>query len=155
MPGMLSFEDPVGVLSAAGVIWHEPIKENSVICRVHLPLGWSKVKVSGVTFSLLDDKGRERATTFESSQPFITLSRRFRVTRIHEREQGKDQNPGEIVACVRGENGIVLHMTQAFLVTHCRTEDDQHELRERVEDEAREWLDQHYPNWRDAGAYWE
>ncbi len=150
--GLLSSENPMGVLSAAGVIWHEPIGE-SVIYKVSLPLGWSKIEVSGATFKLLDDRGRDRATTFESSKPFITLSRRFRFSRDHEREKGKD--PGEIVAYVRGENGIVLHTTQAVSTKHCRGEDGRHELRARVEEEAEKWLDEYYPNWRDPGAYWD
>ena len=86
------------VLRAAGVVFHEPVGESGVLFRATLPFGWCKSRIretvfkirdpdgkdqetSFTNYKLLDERGRERATTFEPElviRSYITLSRRFR-----------------------------------------------------------------------------
>ncbi len=149
--GTLSCERPKEVLSRAGVVFHEPVSEDSQLYRVTLPCGWTKVPTGPMSFRLLDDRGRERAQVFESDRPFISLSRRFRVKRDIHREIKENQ----IVAMVVGADGVVSFTTQVFQVKEETPYDHRFNLGIRATEEAEEWLDKYFPHWRDPGSHWD
>lgn len=146
--GTLSCERPREILGRAGVVFHEPVEQDGVLCRVTLPTGWSKVQIGTNRFRLLDDCGRERAESDEGSNPFITMSPRFRISRNLE-------SNGEILAMVLDANGVVRHATQAFKIEEGTDYERKFGLSLRVKEEAEEWLSKHYPHWRDPGAHWD
>jgi hypothetical protein len=146
--GITRCEKPRDVLTRAGVVFHGPIEQDGVLCRVTLPNGWSKVEIGPNRFRLLDECGRERAESNEGSNPFITMSPRFRISRNLE-------SNGEILAMVIDANGVVRHATQAFKIEPEMDYERKLRLKDQVKEEAEEWLSKHYPHWRDPGAHWD
>lgn len=157
-PGILSSENPTEVLRLAGVVFHEPVGESGVLFRVTLPFGWvktctQKAETRCFSFKLLDDRGRDRATTFEpelEERSYITLSGRFKFALDHERKKQK-----EVVAHVHGENGIIVYTSRTFTINPGEDYDSQVEKERLAQEEAEDWLDTYYPNWREPGAYWD
>lgn len=152
--GILSHERPREVLTLAGLIFHEPVEEDSTICRVTLPCGWSKTPIVGVRFQLLDDRGRERAESFECSKPgrpFISLSRRFYVVPDTELRATHRQ----IRSLVKGADGVTSFATQTFQIEDWMNYDHEYNLGLRVKEEAESWLDEYFEHWRSPSAYWD
>ena len=127
---------------------------DDLFVSVTMPDGWELKPTSHSMWSdLLDDKGSKRASMFYKAafydmDAFINLSCRFSV-------QGYDTKDCDPKTLIRVS---VYDATkpEAISVTEydCADGEKQYERREELIEEAREWLTETYPDWRNALAYW-
>ena len=141
------------VLEAAGVKFLGVVEDDPMFQYVELPNGWKKVATSHSMHSdLVDDKGRKRAGIFYKAA-FYDRSAHLSVNRRYGTSSDYDRLEKEkvAVATVTDGNNVI------FTTDPVRFEEDS--ARYDAQDKARAlavaWLNEHYPNWEDASAYWD
>jgi hypothetical protein len=138
-----------------------PTEGDPLFSDVVLPAGWRKQATSHAMWSdLLDEKGWKRAAIFYKAAFYdrsahimacqrygwgkdydYTAASRFRV---------KDNATGEVLFVTAEtpdpfpQNGTISR-EESF---------KRSDAEKPLEDEARTWIDTHFPQWRDAAAYW-
>ena len=138
-------------LEKAGVVFGDVVEGDPLFQYVVLPEGWKKRTTDHSVHSVLvDDKGRNRASIFYKAAFYdrkasISLRRRYTYTQGYER-LGKES---VYVALVK-DGDIVIHQTEPIP----KPADKEWLARESSDKLAIDWLDQHYPDWKDASAYW-
>jgi len=130
-------------------------KIDSLFQEVAFPTGWSKKPTEHDMWTdIIDDKGHKRGSIFYKAAFYdrcahASLSQRFSVCVDYE---------SELQDCyVSDELGLVKKR-----ITGCRKPDwsKPEEARARCGkrdsqcDKLRAWLDENYPDWKDAVAYW-
>jgi hypothetical protein len=135
------------ILRAAGVKFLLTEEEHGLLQCVELPKGWTKQPTEDSRLSsLVDDKGRERASIFYKArrEANMRLTTRFNVKRVYAH--------GTVVATVTdGEE--VIHATEPVRKPEeCRAAVA---VLDNVVATAATWLDERYPDWRNPGAYWD
>jgi hypothetical protein len=141
------------VLEAAGVKFLGIVENDPMFQYVELPTGWKKEGTSHSMHSnLLDEKGRKRAGIFYKAAVYdrsahLHVDRRFSHTNYHE------DIPNGVRSTVLDGDKVIW---QSEIMTWAEDTDwsIKGEIRESVGAQAGVWLDTHYPNWRDASAYW-
>ncbi len=147
------YGDTKAVLEAAGVKFLGIVEDDPLFQYVELPNGWKKVATDHSMWSnLVDNKGRKRASIFYKAAFYdrsahIGVNRRYGISIDYNRLDAEKV----AVAMVTDGNAVI------FATDPIGFEED--EARYDAEDKARaiaaSWLDEHYPNWKDASAYWE
>ena len=149
-------------LEQMGILFGEEVDD--LFVEVQLPEGWKKVPTSHSMWSkLLDGQGRERASIFYKAAFYDRSAHIGLVNRFSARVEPVDgwDDPdyytkgrkgcvkdGETIMHVVGEIGPEPQGDrEAFLAWL--------DEKDRLGTLAQEWLDEHYPNWRDPLAYWE
>jgi hypothetical protein len=140
-------------LEEAGVKFGEVVPEDELFQFVDLPEGWKKVRTDHSMWSkLLDEKDRERAQIFykaafydRSSQ--LHLSCRYGVRQDYTR---RDEE-GVAVALVT-DCGQTIHTTEPIPL---KDKDRPWEEGDQAASLGTAWLDEHYPDWENPGAYWD
>lgn len=141
------------VLEAAGVKFLGVVEDDSMFQYVELPNDWKKVATGHSMWSdLVDDKGRKRAGIFYKAA-FYDRSAHLSVNRRYGTGLDYDRLEKEKVAVATVTDGN----TVIFTTDPVRFEEDK--ARYDAQDKARAlavaWLNEHFPNWGDASAYWD
>lgn len=137
------------VLEAAGVKFGEVVENDPLFQYVELPRGWKKVPIEHSMWSeLVDDKGRKRASIFYKAafyyrDAFLNVVRRFAYGLDYDREDKEHVWVAQILDC-----GQVIYTTEPIPIVRPEEKEEWRTI-------AETWLDEHYPNWRDPGAYWD
>lgn len=149
----------IAKFEAIGIKFGEEVDE--LFSRVEMPPGWKKVPTDHSMWSeLRDDKGRKRAgifykAAFYDRSAFMRLEPRFRATVVPEDEYKTNM---DYEARDKGNwYGIVYDGEEtAFKTAGAQYgEGEQWKMQERLEKEAVAWLEERYPDWRDATKYWD
>lgn len=152
-------------LEAAGVKFLGDVPGDAIFQMAQLPKGWEIKRTDHSMWTkLCDEKGRERASIFYKAAFYdrsahMSVSRRFKIDTYY--------NPDHVnVAVARvNDQGTYPFESERF---ELKTDADRHGIYDRTThtystpskmDQARaqcsKWLDEHYPNWGDASAYWD
>ena len=142
-------------LEQMGIKFGEDVDD--LFVAVQLPDGWKKRATGHSMWSeLLDQKGRQRAKIFYKAAFYdrrasISLSYRYTVNSYEACD--KDGNAAE-----DGKHThikvVVLDCDQPVHVVGIY-EDRDYSLGSELVKQAKAWLDQNHPDWRDPLAYWE
>lgn len=131
---------------------------DDVFVCVTFPAGWKLEPTEHSMWSnLLDDKGRKRAAMFYKAAFYdrsahITLSRRYSCGADYE----SDKQPRDVV--VRDADTIIHTVGAERAVEWSKDRDKakaDYEFNESLRMSAEAWLDQQFPDWKKADAYWD
>lgn len=135
-------------LEAAGVKFGEPYKDDPLFCDAVLPEGWKKQATDHSMWSnLVDAKGRVRAQIFYKAAHYDRRAD-MHVTRRFNYSAYNDSSDKNHYACVITDGGKPLH-------TVGETHRNDHTARYALSEKAEAWLNEKYPDWRSASAYWD
>lgn len=144
-------------LEALGFKFGEPVDD--IFLSVTMPVGWRKQATDHSMHSdLLDDKGRKRGSIFYKAAFYdrhanMHLTRRYNVNGyLGCKSDGtltdkNDYNP-PYFACVIEDDGKEIHRVGIAARTDYADKD-------ALDKQGRAWLDQKFPKWGDATAYWD
>jgi hypothetical protein len=136
------------VLEAAGVVFGQPYPDDGLFCPVTLPAGWTKRRTDHAMHSeLVDDKGRVRAGIFYKAASYDRRAD-MRVQQRYSVSAYEDGSDAAHYACVIKDGGTVIH-------TVGETVKNDYNAREEIQQQADAWLDEHFPKWKSAAAYWD
>ncbi len=154
LPTEMSKEDRK-ILKKAGVKFGSPVPGDSLFTYVTLPAGWKKVPTSHSMWSdLVDDKGRKRASIFYKAafydrKAHLGTDRRFSIGMDYERS-----DKGVIVKFVT-DGGTKVFTTKEYPYTGEQYREDYKAQDSAATNDVKAWLQEHYPKWEDASAYWD
>jgi hypothetical protein len=124
-----------------GIKFGEVCEGDPMFQEVTLPDGWKKVRTDHSMWSdLVDDKGRKRAGIFYKAA-FYDRSAHINLVRRFSTDTYK-----------YNDKGVVLDGGQQELF-ECK-HNGEYESRELARHDCEQWLKEHYPDWKDATAYW-
>lgn len=143
------------VLESAGMRFLEEVPGDPMFQFVVLPSGWKKERGVGNSVLLKDTKGRIRArisyiAEFYKRQAHINLVRRFVC--VDDDEQ-YDKNKMLVRSVVDNANNRKIIFTTN--PRHAPEGVDYCSVFDAVQNELVTWLNEHYPDWENPGAYWE
>ncbi len=133
--------------------------------EVQLPKGWKIVSTDHSMWSrLVDEKGRERLSIFYKAafydrDAFVNINRRFKVeTSRYDKVDGEWETTPEF----KTKQDIfakVLDGDKVVFKTEVRKVNIKHvglfeTLFDKCQEEAENWLNRNYPNYKDVHAYW-
>lgn len=130
------------------------LQGDPLFCHAELPAGWHKEATDHSMWSnLVDDKGRIRAKIFYKAafydrDAFTRLCCRFSVAYNYDREEH-----GVAVARVM-DGAVVIHETESLALPSEKGREF-YAIGDAAKDAACKWLDEHYPDWKSTGAYWD
>lgn len=129
----------------------DAVKGDDLFTNVTLPAGWKKESTDHSMWSkLVDEKGRERASIFYKAafydrDAFLNGNTRFGIGRDYDR---KDEGGRELYYVTDGG----VRQSQEFAGARKSRENG---WRSEGAELADAWLTEHYPDWRNPGAYWD
>jgi hypothetical protein len=141
-------------LEAMGIVFGD--NADDLFVNVTLPEGWTKQATDHSMWSdLLDDKGRKRAAIFYKAAFYarnahLSLNRRFGFTTYESCDaEGNDADYNEathqkVVIWDGGEEIKVIGLW----------EKQDYKAADPLGAEARDWLQENYPDWQNPMAYW-
>jgi len=138
-----------------GIVFGE--KEDDLFSKVALPAGWKKLPTDHSMWSrLVDHKGRERASIFYKAafydrDAFLNLTPRFSTLCDPENSNSEtsydERKKGNWFGLVKDGEEVIFKTKPIKNPTY--------EQQTALRKEADDWLDAHYPEWRDATKYWD
>lgn len=148
-------ECPRKDLEALGFRFGEDV--DGIFVSVTMPAGWKKVATEHSMWSdLLDDKGRKRGAIFYKAAFYdrnahMHLERRY--SQDHYVSVNADGSPAEWnknthFAVVAKDCGKEIHRVGLYAERDYKACDD-------LEKQALAWLNENFPKWQDATAYWD
>lgn len=129
----------------------EPVAGDTIFVNVVLPTGWTKVATDHSMWSnLLDDKGRKRAgifykAAFYDRSAHISPDCRFSLDSY---TRSTDARAVVFVFDACGE-------VEFELACDIPPESHRYDVLDGLRDKVSAHMDETYPQWRDASAYWE
>lgn len=149
-----------------GVVWGDPDASDPIFRAVTLPAGWKLKRASHSMWSdLVDDKERKRACVFYKAASYdrhasLTPLRRLEASRNYIYPNVMPHNPEDhaaysIQGVVKDSDGHTVWSGQVNPYSIVNNALDRMMIHESTLKQAERWLDEHYPEWRDFGAYWE
>jgi hypothetical protein len=154
LPSRMSSDDRK-VLEQAGVIFGDPVPGDDMFIYVTLPEGWTKLGTSHSMHSeLLDKKGRKRAGIFYKAA-FYDRRADLNVVRRFGTGMDYDLTDKGVVVMFVTDSGSKVFMTKEYTFIGEKYRDDYNTQSNAAGDEVKAWLEEHYPNWEDASAYWD
>ena len=141
-------------LEAAGFKFLGEVEGDSLFQYVEFPAGWQKRRTDHSMWSeLVDDKGRVRGSIFYKAAFYdrdahMSLNRRYRFEEDYEaRKAGK-----YTAKVIDTATGTTIHEIDPITPTDKARG---FEASDAVRASAKAWLQEHFPQWEDAGAYWD
>lgn len=140
------------VLEAAGVKFGEVVERDPMFQYVELPQGWRRQGSGHDMWSyLLDEKGRKRASIFYKAafydrDAFYSVTRRYSTSVDYDRREAEGVTVGLVL-----DGDTVIHTTDPVEGEGLPG----YELSNRAQAAAAAWLNEHYPDWESASAYWD
>lgn len=139
------------VLEDAGVKFGEVVTGDSLFQYVELPQEWKKVPTSHSMWSdLVDEKGRKRASIFYKAAFYDREAFYKVISRYSTSVERPPKRYGVTVGQVL-DGQTVIHTTEPITGEGKKN----YELSNEAQVAAAEWLDEHFPNWRNPSAYWD
>jgi hypothetical protein len=135
-------------LEAVGVKFGQPYPDDPLFCDVVLPAGWKKQATDHSMWShLLDEKGRKRASIFYKAAHYdrradMHVERRYSMSVF---EDGSDSNHRRAVV---KDGETTIHDLGEY-----RSRD--YDKSREMETAATNWLNENFPDWQSASAYWD
>lgn len=145
--------DAKSVLEAAGVKFLGVVEDDPMFQYVELPNGWKKVGTGHSMWSdLLDDKGRKRASIFYKAAFYdrsahIGVSRRYGMSIDYTR---LDEEKVAVAMVTDGDE--VIYTTDPI---EFADDKDRYDAQDKARELAVAWLNENYPKWESASAYWD
>lgn len=154
LPTDLGCDDKT-ILEAAGVKFLGPVEDDKLFQYVKLPQGWKKNATDHSMWSnLVDNKGRVRAKIFYKAAFYDRKANMHLVSRFGvSKDYARQRNEGVAVAFVSDCDTLVFSTDPVKLPAE--TDDKYDEISNGALMKAIEWLNQHYPDWENSGAYWD
>lgn len=143
------------ILEVAGVKFGDVVEDDPLFQYVELPAGWEKEATDHSMWSnLIDEKGRERAKIFYKAAFYdrsasLSLSRRYKYHRDYDRAKSEG-----VAVCVVTDCAEAIHTTEPIPLPGERGKCYE-EVIGKVDEIAETWLNEHYPEWKNPGAYWD
>ncbi len=140
------------VLEAAGVKFIGPVDGDPLFQKVQLPSGWKKEATDHSMWSeLVDDKGRKRAAIFYKAAFYdrsahLSLNRRYNISTDYDRLEKRK----EIVIQVKDGDTVIFSTNMVPEPAERRWE-----VTDAQTTIAKEWLEEHYPDFANPAAYWD
>lgn len=151
LPTEMSREDRA-TLEAAGVVFGEVVPGDDLFQYVQLPQGWTKSSTGhSMHNDLLDDKGRKRAGIFYKAAFYDRRANLYCVRRFGVSINYDQLDKGGAVATVI-DGGAVIHTTEPV---EFAKKDDSYKAQDYARELAKTWLNENYPEWESASAYWD
>jgi hypothetical protein len=137
-------ENPIPAIEILGEVDGDPL-----FVQVKLPEGWEKRAAPDHSMwsYLYDANGRQRAAIFYKAAFYDRKATLSPTTRYLTKDVYK--NPKEYQGPVKVE--VVDGDTVLFETDF----EDDHWRKGGAADQARAWLDEHYPDWKNPAAYWD
>lgn len=152
--GMFDKGEGKTALEKAGVKFLGPVEGDALFNYVRLPSGWKKEATTDHSMwsHLLDDRGRKRASIFYKAafydrRAHVSVNSRFAILNDY------DQPDGVLLTFV-DDQGQRAYSTDVVSVNRDDYK-EQASFRDLQEKECEAWLAEHYPDWRNPGAYWD
>lgn len=147
-------ESDRAALEQAGTVFGEKVVDNELFTDVTLPPGWKVIELDdGLHLDLRDEKERVRATIFYKSAVYDRNAHLYTKTRYTiEYELDDTWKEGRTVKRVI-DQGMTVFTTNEHYYEDLGV--DGEAAYNAATYEAAAWLDEHYPDWRDASAYWD
>lgn len=148
-------------LEAAGVVFGAPYPDDPLFCPVTLPKGWKKQATDHAMHSdLLDDKGRIRASMFYKAAHYDRRADMYPVRRYSVNAYIRCDAAGNPTAedySVQPKNFLVAIVDGKKPIHSLGVVDAQngYHTRREFEEAGIKWLDEHFPEWKSAAAYWD
>lgn len=139
-------------LTAAGVRFTG--QGDDVLERVELPAGWKLEPTDHSMWSkLVDETGAERASCFYKGAFYdrratVHVATRYRLQSDLSEDLDEHGNRHGRFTVVDARTSAVLFATEPGTLSYA---DDSYERHEKA---CVAYLDEHFPQWRDPGAYW-
>ena len=143
--------DTKSILSAVGVKFLEVVEGDTLFQYVELPEGWHKKAAEHSMWShLIDDKGRQRANIFYKAAYY---DRSAHISAIRRYSYGTDyeQSDDEFSVAHAKDGNVVIFTTEPVK----GDSDKSCEHRKQARKQAKTWLNENYPDWENAAAYWD
>ena len=161
-------ETSKAALENAGVVFGKHVGGDTLFRQARLPEGWKKAPTTHAMWSnLVDDLGRVRAQIFYKAAFYDRSARLSARSRFSVAEDYAKPGDYETARARVMDGERVLFETDWITCTapprglppaeHVEAW-RAYEVREKTESanaKAGAWLHEHYPNWRDVGAYWD
>jgi hypothetical protein len=165
-------KDSADALRSLGIEAGDPFEDDPLFRPVKLPAGWEKVPTDhpyGYWTNLLDDKGRERAHIFYKAAIYdrrahISFVNCINATtgRYLREDRGSEDLPGDddavVIRKLVGGESRVLHRAECTVVRQkggYKANRDFWAARDKVDCEAKAWVEEHYPDHNNPAAYWD
>jgi hypothetical protein len=136
-----------------GFVFGEVVDD--LFIQATLPTGWQKKATSHSMHSIIvDDKGRERVGIFYKAAFYdrvahMSLSRRYSY----------GCNPvtgwGDAYDSNADREGVVCDQGEIIWRSEIKAKRDDFKLTDKLEAEAKAWLEASYPDWKNDLAYWD
>lgn len=143
-------------LESAGVVFGEPVPGDDLFVYVTLPAGWKKVRTNHSMWSdLVDEHGRKRGAigykaAFYDLWANLMATRRFAAGVDYSDEYYPKNHEDYPRWSVVKDGELVIQRFGPFTeVDGLASFNDR-----RAENAAFDWLNEHYPDWQNASAYW-
>jgi hypothetical protein len=138
-----------------GIVFGE--EADDLFVYVTLPDGWKKEPTNHSMWSkLIDDKGRERANIFYKAAvydrcAFMGITRRYRISSFETTdEQGNLMDDEDATHF----SVYILDCKKPIKLIGIRIKEYGSDVVYKQEKEAKNWLDKHYPDYKNPLAYW-
>lgn len=137
-----------------GFVFGEPADD--LFVNVTMPEGWELRPTSHSMWSdLRDEQGRIRAQMFYKAAFYdrdahISLCRRFSVN-CYDNQEGE---PDSLLRISVYDKGSMRQEPVHIIEFECDNQKERYSRREELGNEAKEWLNETYPDWQDPLAYW-
>ena len=154
LPTKISAEDKE-ILVKVGVQFLGSVDGDPIFQNVVLPNGWEKKATGHDMWSdLLDNKGRKRAgifykAAFYDRSAHLSLNTRFRIQRDYDRQNA------EGVAVTRVMDGDTSIYETKPRKLPPREAEGYYGVCDESDQEARIWLQNNFPQYKNPSAYWE
>lgn len=131
---------------------------DSLFYFVEMPPGWQVISTEHSRLSnLLDDQGRRRAriiydAAFYDRRAYMYLNGRYSFSVVPVKGWDGYDFKVDAVVCQARDGETVIWCSDEIIPSQDRP---QHEIRELLELQGKQWLDEHYPDWQDEFTYWD
>lgn len=136
-----------------GIKFLDQVESDSLFQHVELPEGWSRKKSDHSMWSyIIDDKERERISIFYKAAFYdrsasASCNRRFSVNSHYYEKDTTEYFKMQVL-----DYDKVIYETKSVEVVR---DLNFYNKRDVLKNEAREWLEERYPNYEDVSAYWD
>jgi len=146
------------VCEAWGIVFGKEIDD--LLIEAKLPAGWQKVPTDhSMWVDVVDEKGRKRLIVFYKAAFYDRSAHMYYCGRFSfSKDYSDDYNYRQKSRFVVRDGRTVIFATDTM---PCVGDDGERDwqIAERVDAElgakARDWLDEHYPDWQSPLAYWD
>jgi len=129
---------------------------DDLFVNVTMPPGWELRPTEHSMWSdLRDEQGRIRAKMFYKAAFYdrdasISLCRRFNIDQY----DNKEGEPDSLIRVSVYDSSAMRKEPVHVIETECDEPKERYDARAELAKEAKEWLNETYPDWQDPLAYW-